>query len=411
MKPNAANRDALIPSSAETRQERCLRAFDPSVRAAIAALAASCERLQDLGESFPALLFALATGYGTPAARATAITGVKVGVPLRDIARRLDLAWWLRRLPASAFTAPLPRLPDDPDSALRLAASIPDNPRLCASWLQRVGTAEQACGGDFTIWVARHALTLPTPAANDDRFLGLAAWAWFSRTPGSIGHRLLARPWSAEIGPKTAMDAVTAWRVRISLHDWLGSGLKRGWIADGAAHGFEFATLLTAADFIATGAALHNCLDQFAPQLSCGISNVVAVRASGQVVACLEIAPHEHDVAMPAILQLRADHNRAAAAAIWQAAYAWLGANPIESYARSNHSVPASTRLAARRALWGPYLASIRSSALLQQVQGLANPAAPRPTRRPPVLGHGDRFAVPADLGILDVPARRTRRG
>src|SRR5262245_56846702 len=116
-------------SGASRRQQR-IESFHPSYRGLIGDLAASSAALEDLADSFPALLFALATGYAAACQRQRALELVGAGAPLRAAADTLGLAWWLRMLPPQAFVAPLPSLPADPEFGFRIANFIPSEPRL-----------------------------------------------------------------------------------------------------------------------------------------------------------------------------------------------------------------------------------------------------------------------------------------
>ena len=96
--------------NAAVRRRRRIDAFHPSYRRFLAELTSCSPELEDLCDSFPALLFALATDYATPAQRERAFDLISAGAPLREAADALGIAWWLRKLPPQAFVAPLPPL-------------------------------------------------------------------------------------------------------------------------------------------------------------------------------------------------------------------------------------------------------------------------------------------------------------
>ena len=118
-------------------------------------LAVHSPRLHDLKTSFPALLVALATGYGTPRARARARLLVEKGAPLRKIARLIGLPWWLRKLPPEAFTKSPGPLPDTPYFNRRIANHIPGDAVACSVWLRWVSQAYRSCDEKFALWMAR----------------------------------------------------------------------------------------------------------------------------------------------------------------------------------------------------------------------------------------------------------------
>jgi hypothetical protein len=205
------------------------------------------------------------------------------------------------------------------------------------------------------LWIARHGLAL-AGAMSDSRRALLIAWAWASHASGTQAHALVRRPWSAELGIKRTLEEFTAWSQRIALLEWLGSGRLKPWVRDAEVYGFRFATLRTVEEFIATAEALDNCLEQYADRLRTGSCTVASVSRGGRIIACVELSPHETDVSMPGIVQLRGARNRRAAIDVWQATYAWLGAHPVDAFSPDRLVPPAADRLETRRRLWGPYL-------------------------------------------------------
>src|SRR6185436_4930785 len=210
------------PENAVSLRERRLQAFHPGYRRFVAELTACSGEVEDLADSFPALLFALVSGFATAEKRERCFE-------------------------------------------LRISNLIPRDECAIPLWLARVGHAFEAGGGaDYALWIARQADLAGPP---DDQFLFMAAWAWFGGQPGLPGHRLLRRPWTAEMSFKRAREELAAWRQRLRLIESLGPGIERTWLADGPASGFNFVALRTVDDFIAESEALENCLDQYADQL------------------------------------------------------------------------------------------------------------------------------------------------
>src|SRR5512134_3138950 len=246
--------------NAARRREWRLQAFHPAYRRFIAELTACSSELEDLADTFPALLFALVSDHATAGERERCFDLVGRGAPLREAADALRLPWWLRRLPASAFTVPLPVFPLDPEFSFRISNLLPRDTASTAVWLQRVSHALEAAGPDYALWMARQPDLAGPP---DDLFMFMAAWAWFSGKPGLPGHRLLRRPWTADMSFKRAREELAAWRQRLRLIECLGPGIERAWLADGPAAGFQFVALRTVDDFIAESEALENCLDQY----------------------------------------------------------------------------------------------------------------------------------------------------
>src|SRR5262245_38186546 len=170
---------------AASRRRLRIEAFHPSYRRFIAELTSCAPELEDLADSFPALLFALVSGFASAGKRARACELVCDGVPLREVADTLELAWWLRKLPAQAFCEPLPAFPTDQQFALRISSLIPQEVRRLPVWLARVGYAYEAGGEGYALWIARQADLMSPP---EDVFMFMASWAWFSLHPGHMGH-------------------------------------------------------------------------------------------------------------------------------------------------------------------------------------------------------------------------------
>ena len=315
---------------APPRRRLRIETFHPTYRRFIAELTSCAPELEDLADSFPALLFALVSGFATPVRRARACELVCDGAPLREAADTLGLAWWLRKLPAQAFTEPLPAFPTDREFAFRIASLIPREARRLPIWLARVGYAYE-CGGEaYALWIARQS-DLSSPP--EDVFMFMAAWAWFGLHPGHLGHRLLRRLWTSEMSFKRAREEMIVWRQRLRLVDCLGPGIESPWLNDGVASGYSFVALRTVDDFISESVSLENCLDQYADHLHSGLTALYSIRKGARRIACVEIGRHGQEATMPNILQLRGPRNRRAQPEVWQAAFG-LDGQPAPRTAR-----------------------------------------------------------------------------
>lgn len=181
-----------VPSS-ETVAERRLRrlnAFPQPFRKYIAGLTSCTPALEDLSDSFPALLFAMSTGYASVRRRQAAYEAVSSGQPLKEAARLLGLPIWLRRIPPQALTQPLPHLPEDSDFATCLLSRVPDDPRDAAIWFERLVVGYRLIGREFAMWVAREPRLMP-PHTSDEDLQWMLAWAWASEKPAFCGHGML----------------------------------------------------------------------------------------------------------------------------------------------------------------------------------------------------------------------------
>jgi hypothetical protein len=353
------------------RRQRRIEAFHPDHRRFVADLTLCAPALEDLADTFPALLFALATGYATPQQRERTFELVSAGASLREAADALGIAWWLRKLPPQAFVAPLPALSTDADFGFRIAGLIPRDHRLVPIWLTRVAYAHEA------LWLARQDDLI---ASAEEFFMLMAAWAWFSDHQGHLGHRLLRKPWHGEMSFKRAREELGVWRQRLRLVESLGHGIESPWLSDGTAAGYNFVALRTVDDFVTESEALDNCLDQYADHLRAGATAVFSIRKNARSVACVEIGLHESEVTMPTVVQLRAARNRRAPPDVWQATYAWIGSQRLEPLAPERHAPRRAKRTDARRQLWNPYLAFLAGTPHEQAFQRLV--MAPAVSRR-----------------------------
>ncbi len=366
-------RDVLsIPSDHEAlaeRRRRLLDSFAPPVRPAIARLAAQAPAIEDLAESFPGLLYALATGYGSPSDRNAAMSAVLEGIPLREAANRLGLPFWLRKLPAASFNGPLVDPPSDPQLVGRLMSLIPQTPVSAAAWLGRVLAAHGTGRPDLVLWVAGQCRAAQ-PSPRSEAFLGVLAWAWYSSAdPALRGSQLLTTRWKPSMGMRRAAAEARLWRERITLDVCLGAGLADTWLADGTVGDLSFVALRTADDFIAESISMDNCLDRYGDRLIGRAARVFSIRRDGRSIANVEIAAHEQESGHPMISQLRGPHNRRAALEVWQATYAWLGAQPLRLADKSLRvKVSPVTKKRRLKAIWQPFL-----DALPPQVQDTAN--------------------------------------
>src|SRR5690606_16275530 len=98
----------------EVRRAQLLQSFHSSCRRKVDEIAGRATCFEELAETFPGLLFALATNYGTVEARRAAVAHLVAGSRLREAANALGLPWWMRKLPPQAFSKRLQTIPDDP---------------------------------------------------------------------------------------------------------------------------------------------------------------------------------------------------------------------------------------------------------------------------------------------------------
>lgn len=364
----STTRSAVGPSSAS--DDRVLRAgFDPHTRVAVARMARRHKRLGELTESFPGLLFVIANGCCSSSSRERAIAMVEAGRPLRAIADEVGLPYWTRRLSASAYAFPIHRLPTLPAHTRRLSNAIPAGPVAQRAWLWAVHFATCAAGEEFAVWVGEQA------ARHPNRFRGsaarmalrhLSAWAWHSSQPHTQGYLFVRRRWTSDLGLRRALEEAQNWLARVALARALAErGGAKPWVKPGEADGLSFVELTSVEDFLLESERMDNCLDQFAPHLTARDSQIFSIREHGRPIADVEIGRHECEVTMPAVLQLRGVRNRRAGARVWQATYAWLGAQRLTARRTvAKRGEGARARRAFDKAFWTDYLGALQRTEL-----------------------------------------------
>ena len=343
------------------RRLRRLGQFPHPYRKYIAGLTSCAPAVEDLADSFPALLFAMATGFGTVRKRQSAFEAIVSGNTLRDAASLLDLPLWLRRVPAQALAQPLPVLPRDDEFTTAAVNRIPEQPRDAAVWFERTVIAHRLGGRELALWILREPRFMP-PHTTDEDLQWALAWAWTSQQTGFGGHALLRTPWSPTMGWKRARDEITLWRKRVDLVGALAGGPRDPWLADACISGYEFVGLRSVEDFVAESVAMENCLDQYAAHLAYGRVRIFSIRKDGRPVADVEVTLKADDVATPCISQIRGPRNRRAPPAIWQAVHAWLASQPF--LALDTQPTPVQSTREAFRHFWEPYVAAAEAAGL-----------------------------------------------
>ncbi len=328
----------------------------------------SARAVEDLATTFPALLFALTTGYATPERRRAALLAVMTGARLKMAAQILGLPFWMRRLPPAALTGPLPELPDDRDFALAIVPALPKDPEAVLPWLDFIGFAERLAGRDICLWFIRNPRLAPPHVSPSDA-LWMLAWAFYGKHPETIAGRIQRRPWAMRVGARLAREETANWRKRIEGLLALGTGFPNSWFADGQAMGYEIVALRTPEDLFRECAAMRNCLDLYALRLGHMRSRLFSVRAKGKPVATLELGLRNDEVGVPFIVQLRGVGNRRAAPQVWQAVHAWMGSQSFAHLDRTPR--PKRMSLVLRREIWAPLTEAASAIGMAARIEPL----------------------------------------
>ena len=391
-----ARRPPRSPDRGRMRTARLAR-FAPPYRDLIAGLTSAAPQADDLTETFPALLFALVTGYGTPTRRERAFRLVLDGGSLKDAAAALGVPLWLRRLPPEAFAVRLPELPKDPAFAVRIANHVPDAVEGAREWLEEVALAAELADGSFALWTARQAHLVPA-SRRGLLFLLIAAWQWYGNHPGTTGHRLIDQAWSAKMGLRRARDEMNNWRRRAELACLIGEGIESSWLEAGHAGGYDFVPLMTLDDFLEESRVMHNCLDQYADRLATGMVRIFSIRRKGKPVADVEVGPMSREQRRPHVVQLKAARNRRVPATVRAATEEWFDGQSLSRLPLRPGPVRSQTEEQARYEFWAPFLEALpahqRSQITAQVLAGAGhgmsrNRSVPHRGASPPAYDHG----------------------
>ena len=328
--------------------------FSEAYREPVKRLCASAPAIADLATSFPGMLFALASGYGTQGARDRAIAAVVDGRPLKDVAAAFGLPWWLRKLPAEAFTTPLTSMPGSGDFARRIVNHVPTESWRSAGWLERVQLARELGGDDVALWMAWRSKGVPR-LRDTNRLVLLCAWAWFSQHPETEGYKLVRQPFETSLGLRRALDEAELWRKRLELAVALGDGIADPWFGPAHVRGHDIVPLTRLEDFLAEAEAMDNCLDQFAPQVHVRRTRLFSIRKGSKHIADVELALDENNPCTPMVEQLRGPGNRSAAQGVWQTVFLWLSAQP-QTRELPTGQLPLEASAATARRIWRPFL-------------------------------------------------------
>ncbi len=356
----------MRPQSIE--RSRNLAYFDPvqgssyfaaPYRQAIEQLTSRSPRLNDLTESFPAVLFALATGYGTTEDLQRAYHMICSGAPLKKVTSLLGIPWWMKKLPPQTFEVPFAgELPDSAAFSRKIVNCFPKHSYDLASWFRKTIRAYQLCDESFALWLSENPMLysrMNEVGENDASVELLAAWAWYSQNEDTQAHALMQTAWHPNIGIHKALDAAKTWYNRSKLVLYIGpEGIQDCWLQGMHINGYDIVPLRTAEEFILESQVMGNCLDQYADQIRFHRVRVFSIRRDGIPIANIEIGPHEDDRTMPGIEQVRGPKNRRVNPIIWQLAYAFMGQQNFSS--RPNGpSWSCVSKPFNQHPLWSPY--------------------------------------------------------
>lgn len=322
----AAKRERVI--------EKQIKRYAKGYQRRLRKLVKASSRLGDLLYSYPAVAFAVVSGYGDHNRRGDAVRLVKDGADLRTVGKALQLPTWTRRLPPEAFTEPLGHLPDSEVFNRKIVNFIPKEPTATAMWLCWLQAARAGCNEDFALWLAGqdiYSSDLPRSAVGHGSapILPLATFAWFSGHKDEPARRLMERPWRRHMRIGTAVDYMVGWFDRVLL-DLTRAELRRGpgrYSKRKGSNRYNLVPLVTSRELIEEGEAMDHCVATYASAVAQGQCRIYSVRRGGRRIATLELRWLNQRRDQPEICQLLGPSNACVDRDVYLAVRDWLSQN------------------------------------------------------------------------------------
>ena len=397
------------PRRAEQRTRR-VNAFREEFRRPIADFTLSEPRLEDLADSFPALLFALATRYGSLQRRTAAVALVLRGSSLKNAAGALGMPMWMRRLDPGALTRPLLPVPTDAELDRSLGGCMPVKPAAQATWLDCVLIGHAMAGAEGAVWMATLGHQIVMGLSGTHILPWLAAWLWASRSPDAEISGLVLRHWTPDVGMETTFSALQDWERRIKLTRSIAEPIRDVWLSERACGDYEVKALRTPQDFMRAASDLNNCLESWGGPVCCGEARIFTLRRGDLAVAAFEIVPDPEDPPMPRLRQVLGYLNRPVPLELWQKLSTWIETQRFRPIDTS--PIAPEVQDARQMELWGPFLGAFA------RVPGSKEGLLPRfhsvllseaPTTRRQRHTENERRQL-ANLPVRNAPAEVLRR-
>lgn len=284
-------------------------------------------RVAELAFSHPLLYSALATHYGPLNARLEAVRRAELGRPLADVSDAIGLPTCLKRIPPEACVAPLTYVRWTRNAARLVGQQLPDTAPDAARWLKAAFYCARVCDEAFALWACRQTPLIFNVDFDIRLLRPLALFVWHARQPENPLHELAFRPWSPNMGFRTAVREAKLWLNRVKLYiNFHETPITDSWVGAGSAGGFDFIPLVSCRDILEEGTRMRNCLHSYADRLARNACRLFSVRQGGRRIATLELAPPAYDETVPLIAQLKGPDNTEAPRQVWRAAQTWIKA-------------------------------------------------------------------------------------
>jgi PcfJ-like protein len=284
---------------------RLARRFYPNTRYRIYHIIAGSERMQQLAETFPALVYWIADRLGHTHRRAhreeaahRAIEAVERGALLKTVADILEVPMAYRGIKPGACGIVRPA---DKLSAL-LYAYLPATTAAQRRWLRAIRRTEDV-GEQYTRWVARNFANLDqgTIGLTTARVSDLGDWvraSYAAMTPAHIVHaltggrrrqsKLITRPFSPDMAAATVSELSDQWHQDVAMAKHADRPIPPAWRPAEKIAGIDFIPLTTAAEIVLEGRTMHHCVATYIDRVAAGRGYIYSVR-NGATLATVNV--------------------------------------------------------------------------------------------------------------------------
>ncbi len=367
-----------------------LTRFPEFAHANLARCAALSERIAQLAQSHPLLLFALATGYGPIRKRKEAVRLAVLGRPLRDVSAAAGIPYGLRHVLPEDLSRPLL------ESALSERAGDVLAGRIARARIveaNRAGLAaafygSRICDEVFGVWLADPRTACYIRSLDLALLRPLALYAWGSRFETTMPSVVWSSIWSPQMSFGKALAQAQHWVEELKFYVYFDAKpIADAWAEPAEIDGFSFSPLLRFEALISEVRDMHNCLYTYADRLRYDRCRLFSVRRGGVKLGTVEI----HTAAGEGlrIAQFKGPFNAQMPIEARHAAHVWIEQQrPFDQRRRSlPNPDPLPERLAAL------FDAHVKARDL-----------------SPDFWAGADLHGLARSLGLIERPSRRQRR-
>ena len=280
------------------------------------------ERFSQLMSTFPVLAVAIACGK-RDWRRMRAMQMVEDGAPLRDVARRLDIPFALRRVKPGAAHVALVGVRVFEKQPELIHAHMPRSLADMTHWLSSVlFAASIGAGTEFAQFIAVQYQNLEGGRREKT--------AWIEDTADWVRaciryedrDSLVSRPFSASMSLKTVIGLSNEWHDAVA-HKRRRTPLKfpEPWASACEIGEYEISPIQTETELYHEGRAMRNCVADYAQTVASGQCYIYSLRKDKARIATVELTRRDDEVRMG---QVRGPCNQLVDANVSRALRKWM---------------------------------------------------------------------------------------